>query len=96
MKRESYSDEIVNLSEEVEFESRSRGNSTHESLSMGHGALRMYDKLVENNMIVSKEDLELIRDLRRSLLEANKSTKLYDGHMGQWYEILEKTKKYEA
>lgn len=63
---------------------------------MGHGALRMYDKLVENNMIVSKEDLELIRDLRRSLLEANKSTKLYDGHMGQWYEILEKAKKYEA
>jgi len=34
MKRESYSDEIVNLSEEVEFESRSRGNSTHESLAM--------------------------------------------------------------
>ena len=47
-------------------------------------------------MVVSKEDLELIRDLRRSLLEANDSTKLYDGHMGQWYEILEKTKKYEA
>lgn len=47
-------------------------------------------------MIVSKEDLELIKDLRRSLLEVNKSTKLYDGHMGQWHEILEKTKKYES